>query len=605
MLKSMNKTPFIWFSVLLLFLSTAHVTGSQRGASAAPPANELLQIARSQGSVNIIVKIDVPGIEELTAYSNRFKTGEADMAAVQAAVDADLELEQAISTVSQNVLYQLNGTTYDIHHTFSTLPFLALEVSPAALQRLENMSEVIHISEDKPLPLPDYSRMESTDSTVDAPQLNQSTKIVGADTAWGLGFTGNGWYVAILDTGIRKSHEAFTGKSIREACFSLRRDCPNGQYKMTGPGAAAHYESEYYGFGHGSHVSCIAAGNNQDSVFGIAKDAGIIAIQVFSRFSEAECQNYGFGSPCVLSYNSDQLKGLEYLYTIRNQYNIAAANLSLGGEQGYATAAACDAENGSVKTAVDNLRAVGIATAIAAGNSGFCTQIAAPACISSAIAVGATDKSDREASFSNWQIDMLDLLAPGVSIRAATGDSDISYASWGGTSMATPHVAGAWALVKQFSNLDVSAVLAALTDIQTLITTKCGTGQQKPRLDVGYSLQSLLTVAPPSNFSGEQQQNRSFLQTEYINILTWEPNELNINKTVVAYRLYLVDENDTSKLNSLAEVDGSIFTYSHRKVEKKKEMTYAITAVTDEGDESLPARFTLEFGHPQETTVFE
>lgn len=601
----MNKKSIIWFSVLFIVISTAHVAGLQRGAPAAPQNNDLLQIARSQGSVNIIVRIDVPGIGELTAYSNRFKTGVADMAAVQAAVDADLELEQVISTVTQNVLYQLNGTAYDIHHTFSSLPFLALEVSPAALKRLENMSEVIHISEDKPMPLPDYSRMESTDSGIDAPQLDQSGKIVGAETAWGLGFTGNGWYVAILDTGIRKSHEAFTGKSIKEACFSLRRDCPNGQYQMAGAGAAAHYESEYYGFGHGSHVSCIAAGNNHDSVFGIAKDAGIIAIQVFSRFSQAECQNYGIGSPCVLSYNSDQLKGLEYLYSIRNQYNIAAANLSLGGEEGYASAAACDADNGSVKTAVDNLRAVGIATAIAAGNSGFCTQIAAPACISSAIAVGATDKSDREASFSNWQIDMLDLLAPGVSIRAATANSDTSYASWGGTSMATPHVAGAWALVKQFSNLDVSAVLTALKDSPTRITTRCGTGEQGPRLDVGYSLQGLLTVAPPSNFSGEQKQNRSFLQTEYINILAWEPNELNKNKTIVEYRLYLVDENDSSKLNFLAKADGSSFTYSHRKAEKKKEITYAITAVTDEAEESLPARFTLEFGYTQDSAFFE
>lgn len=596
----MNKKLLACFSVLLFILSTTGFSNLHQESSLDPQYNQLLQMARVEGSLNIIVKIDVPGIEELTARSSHFTTSRADIATIQAAADADLELEQAISTVAHNVLFQINGSGYDIHHTFSTLPYLALKVSPAALERLANLPEVMHISEDNPMPLPDYSVSEATAYDIAAPQLNQSRLIVGADTAWSLGYTGQGWYVAVLDTGIRKSHEAFSGKNIKEACFSLLQDCPNGQYQMTGSGAAAHYEAEYYGFDHGSHVSCIAAGNNHDSFFGIAKDAGILSIQVFSRFSEEECSKYGIHQPCVLSYSSDQLKGLEYIYTIRNQYKIAAANLSLGGETGYSSAASCDAENGQVKAAIDNLKAAGIATVIAGGNSGFCSQVAAPACISSAIAVGATDKSDIEAYFNNWQVDMLDILAPGVSIRSATGTSNTSYESWSGTSMSTPHVAGAWAIIKQFSNLDVDSVLTVLKDSLDKITTKCGTGEQKTRLDIGFSLQSLLTVAPPSNFSGEQKSNRSFFQTEYINILTWEPNPLNQNKTVTEYRIYLADENDSSKLNFLASVNSTSFTYSHRKVEKKKELTYAISAVTDEGDESIPSSLTLDFGHLQE-----
>jgi len=143
---------------------------------------------------------------------------------------------------------------------------------------------------------------------------------------------------------------------------------------MTGPGSAVHHSSTYSGYDHGTHVSGIAAGN-YGSLAGVAKNANIIAVQIFSEFSASECDS---SSPCVRSWNSDMLSGLNYIYSIRGSYNIAAVNMSLGGGIYYSP---CDSD--SSKAAIDNLRSVGIATAIATGNDEWCYGISSPACISS------------------------------------------------------------------------------------------------------------------------------------------------------------------------------------------------------------------------------
>jgi hypothetical protein len=89
-----------------------------------------------------------------------------------------------------------------------------------------------------------------------------------------------------------------------------------------------------------------------------------------------------------MSYNSDTLAGLDYIFSIRGSYKIAAVNMSLGGG-GYSSF--CDSD--SRKASIDNLRNAGIATAIATGNNGYCGYISSPGCISSAISVGSSTNS--------------------------------------------------------------------------------------------------------------------------------------------------------------------------------------------------------------------
>jgi subtilisin family serine protease len=90
---------------------------------------------------------------------------------------------------------------------------------------------------------------------------------------------------------------------------------------------------------------------------------------------------------------------------------------------------------------------VGIATVIAAGNDGRLNAISEPACISSAVSVSATDDSDEIPSFSNAAA-FLSLWAPGLAIRAPLSGS-VGFIEASGTSMAAPHVAGAWAMLRQ------------------------------------------------------------------------------------------------------------------------------------------------------------
>ena len=148
------------------------------------------------------------------------------------------------------------------------------------------------------------------------------------------------------------------------------------------------------------------------------------------------------------------------MLALRDTYNIAAVNMSLGGSVKFTDAASCDAANPSRKAAIDNLRSAGIATVISSDNESYVDGLAAPACISSAIAVGSTTKADAVSPFSNAAA-FLSLLAPGSSIVSSVPGG--GFAELSGTSMAAPHVTGAWAILKgRRPTASAAEILAAL-----------------------------------------------------------------------------------------------------------------------------------------------
>lgn len=433
---------------------------------------QVKEIAREEGAVRVIVQLDVPDIGPLTTAS----TGAKDP---QEAVQADAALATAIGAVTQAELAKLAGIPHAINHTYTTIPFIAMTVQEDALTVLETSRGILGINEDRPVP----------------PTLDNTVHIVGASAAWAQGIDGTKWYVAVLDTGIRDTHNFFKGKSIVQACFASGQsgpgDCPNGTSEdTTSPHAAQHHPQEYDGWNHGTHVSGIAVGNDPTKpLYGVAKGADLIAVQVFSKVTGAQCAPH---AKCVLTYTADYDKGLEYVYGLRTHLPIAAVNMSLGGGK-YSDQTTCDNDNASTKTAIDNLRAAGIPTVIASGNDGYCDGISSPGCISSAVAVGATGDDDDEADFSNYHADLLDLYAPGVWVNSSVGTGDDAYDSWSGTSMAAPHVTGAWALMKKKSpSAGVDSILTAFQTTGAAVDGRCVAVPAQRRIDIGKAMGALL-----------------------------------------------------------------------------------------------------------------
>lgn len=318
----------------------------------------------------------------------------------------------------------LEGTDHDLTHLFGTVPYAALEVSYEALAALAASPYVHSIAGDGLL----------------RASLDESVEVVKAQAAWDEGLKGSGWAVAVLDTGVDRNHSHLEGRVVAEACFSSDGGCPDGSNKQTGPGAAKPCDVD--GCQHGTHVAGIVAARG-DTARGVAPRADVIAVQVFSRFQGSPfCPE---GEACPLTYTSDLIRALEWVYKRRADHDIAAVNMSLGGGY-YSSESQCDSENAAIKSAIDNLRAAGIATLVASGNEGYLNGLGTPACVSSAISVGSVTKS-REVSWFSNAAPFLNLLAPGSDIRSTVpGDR---FATMSGTSMATPHVAGAWAVLKE------------------------------------------------------------------------------------------------------------------------------------------------------------
>jgi subtilisin family serine protease len=397
---------------------------------------------------------------------------------------------------------------------FRRVPYLVAELDETGLEQLRAAEEVESVTEDK----------------ADPPSLAQSTAQIGAPAAWNLGFTGQGQTVAILDTGVDNDHNFLAGKIVSEACFSTTSaasnstsTCPGGAQSSTAAGSADNLSSGISGFDHGTHVAGIAAGRQDLPVLqpaarslaifpppiifntfsGVARDARIIAIKVFSRFNnQSDCGSSP--APCLLSFRSDQVEALERVLDLSDNFNIAAANMSLGGGNFTST---CDNESEAHTDIINELRAERIATVISSGNGGNKNGIAFPACISSAISVGsvgdgsagdpgeAAVPSDSVVS-SSQSASFLKLLAPGRWINSSVPGNLFNNKS--GTSMAAPHVTGAFAVLKEKSpNASVTDLLMILQTTGVAVTDAAN-NITKRRINLGAAINGL---CPPSSYT--------------------------------------------------------------------------------------------------------
>jgi len=251
------------------------------------------------------------------------------------------------------------------------------------------------------------------------------------DGAYTYDVDGTGVNIYILDTGINSDHVDFGGRA------SYVPNGLGGDFVGDGHGDAADCH------GHGTHVAGTAAG----TTYGVAKKATIWAARVVN------CEGSGYASMAIAAID----------WVTANATRPAVVNMSLG----YGDVP-------SLRQAVENSIAgpEGINYAVSAGNGNFRgipqdACLGSPAGAPSANTVGATASNDTEASFSNYG-PCVDILAPGVSIVSAYYSSDNAYATMSGTSMSSPHVAGAIALYLDFDDGATPAEVSnALTDNAT------------------------------------------------------------------------------------------------------------------------------------------
>jgi subtilisin family serine protease len=304
-----------------------------------------------------------------------------------------------------------------MHYTYQhALKGFAASLPEAALAGLRHNPRVAFIEADQPVQA--YATQSNATWGID--RIDQRALPLSGTFTYGN--SGAGVNAYIIDTGIRFAHAEFGGRAV-------------SGYDAVDGGAADDCN------GHGTHV----AGTVGGATYGVAKGVRLVGVRVL------DCGGSGTTSGVIA--------GVDWVRA--NHVKPAVANMSLGG--GASTA---------LDNAVKNAIAAGVTFAIAAGNGNYagipqsaCST--SPARVAEAITVGATDKTDREASFSNYGT-CVDLLAPGVGITSSWYTSNSATATISGTSMATPHVAGVAALYLQGTpGASPSAVSSALVAAAT------------------------------------------------------------------------------------------------------------------------------------------
>ncbi|MCZ6463131.1 MAG: S8 family serine peptidase [Proteobacteria bacterium] len=383
----------------------------------------------------------------------------------------DHRARSRIDAGGREILARFAPGEFRLGHRFRSLGALAGTVDAAGLGRLFRNPDVLRVGLDR----------GGSGQLLEAAPLAELTPLAG------LGLSGAGVTVAVLDSGLDTDHPDLADDLVNERCWCGGGCCPGGDDTQLGAGSA---EDSH---GHGTNVAGIITSGGGVAPAGGAPDASIVAIKVLDENNEFCCV-------------SDVLAGLQYVLDDRPDVDVV--NMSLGTFDLYE--GECDTADiftVALATLADLLVQDGRVLVASSMNDASGTEMGAPACLSDVIAVGAvydsdqgtqlhpacgdlTTAADQVTCWSNSN-DTTDLVAPGASTTSTGLGGGTS--SFRGTSQASPLAAACAALLLEADPaLSPAEVRAALTSSATWVTD-AKNSLDFPRLDCREALASLVS----------------------------------------------------------------------------------------------------------------
>jgi subtilisin family serine protease len=344
------------------------------------------------------------------------------------------------------------------------------------------------------------------------------------DDLWTPSVDGDTIKVRLTSDSITKEYDGFYIDKVINGTTNTTYNWDSCNKIINGWDFADNSPNPYDDYGHGTHVAGIAAANG--IIKGVAPDAKIVAIKSMNWLGEG--------------YTSDIVAGIDWCVNNASKFNISVISMSLGGERYYSY---CDNEPNTTafRTPVNNAVAKNISVVVATGNNGWIDSISAPACIRNATAVGSTTKTDAVSSFSNRN-NITDLFAPGSSIYSTYLNG--GYATMDGTSMATPHVAGAFALVRQFERLKTGRILTP-AEIENVLNRTgnripdTGSGLNFSRINV-FNAVSGLVMSTVSPVNGKYYNTKNILinitNSSFAQAIWWNNETANATYSGAVYQ---------------------------------------------------------------------